>query len=41
MGSDGEDTQVRVSLCHVLPSCVWEGLEGGGRDGFRWGGHLG
>ena len=34
MGLDGEDTQVRVSLCHVLPSCVYEGLVGGGGMGL-------
>ena len=35
MGLDGEVTKVRVSLCCVLLSCVYEGLVRGGR-GWVW-----
>ena len=34
IGSDGEDAKVRVSLCCILPSCVYEGLVGG--EGRGW-----
>ena len=37
MGLDGEDTWVRVSLCRVCPSCVYEGLVRGGRGWVKMG----